>query len=346
MFARFMRGRTAFRHVVAVALGVTLIYAVIVGLKIGGERLSLWVDDLGLAFAAAAGGAAAMFVARRRTDRTRRGWQLIAAASLLWSAGEISWSFYELILNHDMPFPSWADAFYLAGTAAAVMAVVFLGSDGQMGSLRRFLDGCILGGSLLLVSWVVVLQDVVKTSHDGSFALGVSLAYPIGDVITLAVVISIASHSRRRGRQAMMILAVAMMLQAVTDSLFVGLAAHNAYTGGLIDTGWFLGYLLIGVAALRDLSTRAEAEPPSERARFANIMIPYGAAVGSLGIRMMQEVLNHNGPFLFWCGGAIIVMVLGRLMLTIADNLSLARSLEHKVEKRTAELASTERLFR
>ena len=343
-----MRRRTAFARITQIALGATVAYALVVGFRLGGARVSLWVDDVGLAVASAAAGAAALFLSRRRNDRTRRGWQLIAAASFLWSAGELAWSYYELIVGRDMPFPSWADAFYLGGTAVAIVAVIFLGKngDGATGSLRRLLDGCILGASLLLVSWVTVLESVVRTSTDGRFALGVSLAYPIGDVVTLAVVLSIAGHARKRGRHAMLLLAAGMVLQAITDSVFVALAAHNSYTGGFVDTGWFLGYLLIGLAALRDVSATVEAEHPTVRARFANVMVPYGAAVASIGIRIVQEILGHNDAFLFWCGSVITVLVLGRLMLTIADNLSLARSLEHKVEQRTQELASRERLFR
>ena len=66
-----------------------------------------------------------------------------------------------------------------------------------------------------------------------------SLAYPVADVviITIAWASAVVAY-----RPSMGLLVAGLIIVALSDSVFSGLAAVNDYyTGNLIDLGWFAG---------------------------------------------------------------------------------------------------------
>jgi len=52
---------------------------------------------------------------------------------------------------------------------------------------RMLLDGLIVAGSLFLVSWVTILNSLSQTGTHTMLAPVISLAYPISDVVILAM---------------------------------------------------------------------------------------------------------------------------------------------------------------
>ncbi len=58
--------------------------------------------------------AAIVWATRRRRPSAPRAWWLLAAGIALLLAGDLCWDYYELILAVEPPFPSIADALYLA----------------------------------------------------------------------------------------------------------------------------------------------------------------------------------------------------------------------------------------
>jgi hypothetical protein len=72
------------------------------------------------------------------------------------------------------------------------------------------------------------------------------------------------------------LLVAGLIIVALSDSVFSGLAAVNDYyTGNLIDLGWLAGCGVLGLAALRSIG-----EPPREQAsalvpRRARLWLPY-----------------------------------------------------------------------
>ena len=98
--------------------------------------------------------------ARRTAGHRRRAWAWLSAGTGAWAAGQAVWSFYEVVLGREVPFPSLADVgFLLFPLAAAVGLVIWLGtqSDQLAARGRDLLDGAIIAGSLLVLSWVTTL---------------------------------------------------------------------------------------------------------------------------------------------------------------------------------------------
>src|SRR5207253_6246024 len=130
----------------------------------GGITTTQRFDDMGefvIAFVAAA---ACVFAALRHQGRTRVAWTLIAASAFAWGMGEVAWSYFELLKNQQAPFPSFADLGYLAAVPFAIVGVLcFPAAPSRAVSLARtVLDGLLIAGSLLIVSWSTVLGVVYR----------------------------------------------------------------------------------------------------------------------------------------------------------------------------------------
>src|ERR1035441_4721890 len=103
-----------FLGAVGVVVLVTGLVGVWIGLRIGGARVTLWVDD-GLTPLAALIACVLCFRARaRHSGRMRLFWSLLACATASWTLAEVIWGYYALVLNMEVPVPSWADVGYLS----------------------------------------------------------------------------------------------------------------------------------------------------------------------------------------------------------------------------------------
>jgi diguanylate cyclase (GGDEF)-like protein/PAS domain S-box-containing protein len=134
---------------------------------------------------------------------------------------------------------------------------------------------------------------------------------------------------------------------AVADSGFVYLTASGSYSSGaLIDVGWFLGYLLVLLAARKPEAEEVDEEQSAASVDRVGMFLPYIAVVGSLAVstvaQVQQGILDY---FASWTRSFIIVALVGRQVLSLLENSSLARHLESRVIERTAELRASEQRF-
>jgi membrane protein implicated in regulation of membrane protease activity len=73
----------------------------------------------------------------------------------------------------------------------AVAALMLWPSDNGRAETRwrGFLDGVLVAGSLFIISWVSALGSAVQAGGDSALAYGVSLAYPVSDLILLSLTV-------------------------------------------------------------------------------------------------------------------------------------------------------------
>ena len=204
-----------------------------------------------------------------------------------WAAGQLVWSYYEVVLGQEVPFPSLADVgFLLFPLAAAVGLVTWLGSQGSelVARGRDLLDGMIIAGSLLVLSWVTALGSVVAQGGDGWFSLTLSLAYPIGDLVLATLVLMALARGDAAERSTLAILTVGLGGLAFADSAYVYLVSLERYSSAdTVSSGWVVGFLFVGVAGL---TVRRGSAPPHRaldarraagrrRASTVRLLLPY-----------------------------------------------------------------------
>lgn len=149
-----------------------------------------------------------------------------AIALGLWLGGELLWTYYELGLGIDAPFPSLADALWLAGYA---MAAYFLYSI-----YRFFGKGqtkLLVVASMATIAFVAYTDTgIVGVAADleaDAFSLLVSLLYVVVDAALIIPAIMVLSRLKRGKFTGMpwFLLSISMLLFATGD---VGFAYHSA----------------------------------------------------------------------------------------------------------------------
>jgi diguanylate cyclase (GGDEF)-like protein len=266
----------------------------------------------------------AVLAARAARGRPRIAWICQAVGLAGWAAGEVLWTYFDLVLNTD-PFPSIADAAYLIYPIGACAALVlYCGGFSGPGRGRMVLDGLIVAGSLFQAYWVLVLRDVYEAGAESRFELGLSLAYPVSDIVVVTVAFLVLGRAQPGHRVTLALLTLGNVLNAVSDSVFVYLDANNAYyTGHLVDVGWILGLLALGSAALLSRrSLHTEELKPHVPSRMTS-WLPY-LPIGLAGVVCTPMVIRTPGMApLFASSMLLISAVLARQFLMVRENRRL-----------------------
>jgi len=326
--------RTAFWLAALAAIIVAGVDAAWTYWQFGGERATQYWSDLIAVPVPAATAVVCWVAARRREGRARRAWILLGAAAMSWAIGEAIWSYYELGLGREVPFPSLADVGFLGLIPLAVAGMLSFPAApaGLTARTRTILDGLIITGSLLFVSWETVLGPTYRESS-GTLETLIGLAYPIGDVAIFSIVLFIALRVARGHRGALVFIGAGLGVLALADSGFIYQNLHNSYaSGSLIDPLWEIGFLLMmlgGVLAIPHAETATDVRGPHPVSQ----LLPY---IGVVTVVVSAAVLRVNGPLeivLFWTMLAVLLFVVARQLLTMYDNVTLTRTLESRVRE-------------
>ncbi|MGA8211867.1 MAG: GGDEF domain-containing protein [Nocardioidaceae bacterium] len=296
------------------------------------------LSNLGQLVAASAAALCCLCAARRTEGRQRRAWHWFAGASASWAAGQVVWTIYETYLGREAPFPSLADLGYVLFPALAACGLwIWLGSQGTqlVARGRDLLDGAIIAGSLLVVSWVTMLAAIVDQASTGDRVKTVlQLAYPIGDLVLATLALLALVRGTSAERVVLGLLSAGLGSLAVADSLYVYLDSLDAYNSGdPISAGWVWGFALVGFAAcavprgqVDDRRHRADeqAARPS-RLRLALPYLPLLAAGAVLFADMVERDRVLEVDLLL--GFTLVTMVLARQFLAMLDHHRLLGAL-------------------
>ena len=126
-------------------------------------------------------------------------WWLFAAGQFLFFSGDLYTYSYPKLFGAEVAFPSIGDALYLA-VYPVLMAGLFLLVRRRNPRKDRsaLIDALILTIGVGLLSWVFLIAPNAHLSGLSWLAKGVSVAYPLGDVLLLAAAIRLAVDTGKR----------------------------------------------------------------------------------------------------------------------------------------------------
>jgi signal transduction histidine kinase len=202
--------------------------------------------------------------ALRTRGRDRLGWLCFAGGIFCFAAGDFVWVVYTFFTSSEMPYPSIADVFYLAGYPFLALGTFFAFSGREGRSLGSFLEASIVTCASGLLIWLIVVEPTGQ-AHGASLLVRLTgAAYPTMDFVLLGALSQSLFRGRRRGSLLAMV-AAALMLQTVADLLYARLTLSGLYnSGNWLDAGWMVSYLVWGFAALsRQGQERTKAVPTS-----------------------------------------------------------------------------------
>ncbi|MCU7725015.1 GGDEF domain-containing protein [Actinoplanes sp. KI2] len=319
------------RQVRVTLLGAGLVVTHFLALRLlpAGSQAATNVSVGMLILGALIAAASAVRTARRCAGRARYGWAVLAVGMVGWAFGESVWAYYVTFREGNAPFPNLGDFGFLTMVPAAVAGLVaVLGV--RRGLLKVMLDGLVIAGSLLFLSWVFVLEDVYR---DGSLTAGakaVSLAYPLSDVLLASVALILLRRAAAGHRMTAALMLAAAVALSVGDLGFAYLNQHATYNcGNPIDTGWVAGFILIALAAHRAPASRRGDAGQSVPFLPWLPYVPLAAAVlAAVELLARGEKMT---AFLAVLLGTVILLVLVRQMVALRDNTALSRDLRRVV---------------
>jgi PAS domain S-box-containing protein len=320
--------------IAAVLLAVLVgVFAVVLLTQDSHPRTQEWFSNVVTVVAAAAVPVTAQWASRRSSARTQVAWRLMAAAGVLWTAGEVVWLLENYVFLSAAE-PALSDLCYLLALVPAAAALLVLppplASHGER--LRVLLTAAVVSGSVLFVTRSLVLS-VIPASSEGWAAWGVALAYPMTDVVLASLALIVLVRVGSTARLHLFLLSAGFLVYSVSDALYVRLAATDAYvSGSALDLGWVAGYALF---ALAPLAPRAghEAAAPQPRVDRPGSYDWSALALYSPSIR--------PDPLLIGIGLATLVVFALRQALLAGDHRRLRLDLQTRVgelEARSAQL--------
>ena len=327
------RQATIFLVALAVAIVTVAGFVAWTWLVIGGDTVTIAVDDIGEAVAALVGAACCGVAARRAFGRQRIGWWLLAASAASWGAGEVVWSVYQVGLGIPVPFPSAADIGFLGAiplAAAGILMFVFVSPTGNSTRLRLWLDAGIACLALVSVSWSFGLRTLYSYAGDPPLVRLIGLAYPVSDILIGIILLLAIRRASVDARGRLLLLLGGLASNAVADSAFAYMNAAGTYgaIGSVLDSGWVIGFLMIGLAALwpmkRSVPVIAVKEEIEQPADMWQVVLPWVAILASgLNALLLPATGHALDSFLIILAGGIAVLVMASSIHGHTESLEL-----------------------
>ncbi len=198
----------------------------------------------------------AMLAAYRR--RANRGVALaLAACMLMWTLGDIALT-VESLNGATPPTPSVADAFYIAFYPVAYLALVLmLRRESSRLVPATWLDGAVAGLGVAALCAAFAFHGIEHIAGGGGLAVATNLAYPVGDVLLLAMVMGGSAVIVGGRRAAWVLVAAGCAVNAIGDTFNLVSSIGATQTGTVMDAvAWPTALLLISIATWVPLSRR------------------------------------------------------------------------------------------
>ena len=317
--------------------GMWRIYVAIGAVAVAGYFLlsdSWWQTGAGAAIELA--GVAGLLAGIRLYRPRRAGlWWMLAAGLCCIVGGDLAYALYERVLDEPAPFPSLADALYLAGCPLIGLSLVLLVRTRTAARDRvSWIDATIVASGFGLLSWVFLMAPTA-TSNDLSWSGRlVALAYPTWDVLFLALLVRLLAGLGAR-LPALRLLAGACALWLVYDTVYALVLQYGSYDQGLLmDVPWMLGFVLFGATGLHPSMaelTQPIAQPNTRLTRRRLALLTAASLIAPV-LLLSQTVLAHDRVDGLAIGSASMLL----FVLVVLRIVGLVRQVEEQAEQLAA----------
>ena len=274
-------------------------------------------------------GAALLTLYRARALRGREGlaWGLVGLGALVWASGDIYWTL--VLADQDViPVPSISDAGYLAFYPLVFAGLCLLVREHIVGAPRTlWVDGLTAALAAGAMSAAVVLQAVLDNVGGSALGVATNLAYPFGDLILLAVVITSFALRGWRLDRTWALLGLGIVLFWVADSYYLVTVADETYVyPSMFDGGWTACLVLFSAASWQPARRVVAVE---ERGAMRFTMLPL--AFASLGLTILVlAALDSLNTIAVLLAAASLLTVFARLILTLRENAGMLVASRHE----------------
>ena len=311
------RQRSALRVCSIVAATLMALYTLQVATHAAGSQVTAAFQDYLYNFLLFGGAGFCLWRAWAIREE-RAAWLIVGLAIVSWTAADIVWT---VVYADDpnAPYPSIADALWLAWYPASVVVLVLLvRSRLRNARTSLWLDGLIGAVAAIALAAAVAYGPVIHegTAGDLSPAVLTGLAYPIGDLLLLGVVTAIFGLTGWRPGAAWIALGLGLVLNAAGDGIYLVQTADGTwYDGSWVNALWPASSLLVGLAAWQPL--RRYSAPKDQSLRV--VIVPVVCGLMAVLLLAYDHFSRLNGITVV-LAAVTLLLVLVRTALVFVEN--------------------------
>jgi two-component system, cell cycle response regulator len=308
------------RALAILLLGGTLLVALHYWLGVGGSLHTAIGSYVYSAVVIGAG--VACLVRAAAFGRERSAWILIGLAILAWGAAEVYWA-AAIEGNPDAPYPSPADAGYLLfyPLAYAGLALLVRARAHEM-NWRLWMDGAIAALGTAALGAAFVFDFVAEKATGTPLQIATTLAYPLGDIAMLAMVVGVVALTGWRPGRTWSLLLAGLAALVVADIAYTLQLTEEALPGGSwVEPIYLIAAVCLG-ASVWQPTAAAEITSPADEDGRREIVVPAVFAGTMIGLFAMQYFSAASGlSTVLWA--ATMTAVIARLAMSDKENKEL-----------------------
>ncbi|MGI8507331.1 MAG: putative bifunctional diguanylate cyclase/phosphodiesterase [Solirubrobacteraceae bacterium] len=223
-----------------------------------------------------------------------------SVAPVVLGLGLACWSLGDLVLTIESlggvtpASPSLADAFYLAFFPVSYVAVVlFIRGETRRLSSPNWLDGAVAGLGASAVCAAFAFRTIEHTAHESTLAVAINVAYPIGDVLMLLLVVGGTAIMSGRRRAPWLLLAAGFTVNVFgdTSNLLQASSFGASHLGTVANAAaWPISTLLMSIA----MWLRPGLADPLAPRRPPSFLLPGLAAGAGLTVLFVRTLSSVN----------------------------------------------------
>jgi diguanylate cyclase (GGDEF)-like protein len=254
--------------------------------------------------------------------RERNAWILIGAAILVWGAAEVYWT-AAIEGNPNAPYPSPADAGYLLFYPLAYAGLgLLVRARAHEINWRLWMDGAIAALGTAALGAAFVFDFVAGKAAGSAIEILTTLAYPLGDIAMLAMVVGVIALTGWRPGRTWSLLLAGLAALVIADIAYTLQSTGEALPGGnWIDPIYLVSAVCLA-AAVWQPAAAAEITSPTEGDGRREVVVPAVFASVMIGLFAMQYYSATSGlSTVLWA--ATMSAVILRLAMSDRENKAL-----------------------
>ncbi len=253
--------------------------------------------------------------------RERNAWLLIGLAIIAWGAAEVYWTAF-IEGNENAPYPSPADVGYLAfyPLAYAGLAQLVRARAHEI-NWRLWMDGAIAALGTAALGTAFVFDFVAEKATGTPIEVATTLAYPLGDIAMVAMVVGVIALTGWRPGLTWSLLLAGLSALVIADVAFTLQSTDATLPGGdWIDPIYLIAAVCLAAAVWQPAEAAAITSPRGDARR--EIVVPAVFAAVMIGLFAMQFYSATSGlSTVLWATTMTAVIV--RLAMSDRENKKL-----------------------
>jgi diguanylate cyclase (GGDEF)-like protein/PAS domain S-box-containing protein len=312
------------------------VFAALAAAAVAGHYLVPDTDVRGAVYVGLAVSAVVSCVVGVRVNRPEypTGWYVFTAGLLVFFLGDGVYYYDTFIRDVERPFPSVADGLFLSSyplLSAGLLLMIRRRDPG--GDRSSLVDACIVATGCGLLAEVYLIAPAVQSGMP-FIERAITTAYPVGDVLLLAVAARLAMTTGAR-RPAYWLLGLAVTSLLTSDLVYAVSQLSGTFEPGTAqDIGWMGFYAFSAIAALHPSMATLSSPGLAHESGSGRVRIfVFGTVVlVAPAVLAVQTVRGDLDELEFVAGASIVLSLLvlarvGILVGSLADTAARERTL-------------------